>query len=116
MPDRLLAGDRPVRVPVEGEAVGLQLLGEGVEPLAVQDVCPGGLDERGAEPSVQRLLPRHALGVAGERLGRVPVAVEGPVLVPHVDVRVVEVGPVLRVGRVRHVVRVRVLVLVSRRR
>jgi hypothetical protein len=50
--------------------------------------------------------PRHALGVSLELGWRVAVGAERPVLVPDVDVRVVEVGLVLTVVRVRDIVRV----------
>ena len=56
-------------------------------------------------------LPPHALGVIRER-GRGPaVAIKSPVLAPHINGRIVEVGPVLGVVGIGRRVVVRPLVL-----
>ncbi len=51
---------------------------------------------------VHASLPGHVLGIALEASGRPPVPAEGPVLVPDLDVGVVEVRAVLRMRGVCH--------------
>jgi hypothetical protein len=96
--------DGAIRVPIELDPVVLELSLKTRQTIAVDDVPEGGFDELRLVPSVQFSLPLHSLLVILELMRGLTVPVQCPVLEPYVSFREVEVGTVLRVGRVCQIV------------